>query len=174
MTQLDPCVWWEVEDEIDRSDNTQEREKMTWRTRDGREIKIKDLTDTHLTNTLRYLDKSVAKGFPPGKYHPALTREALRRGLRWAPDREECCNFETEGGECSQPMTMFTVEIPQEPRCDLHRPDNHSWHKVPCSGCFEVKKLVLSIDKSGEVMFCEDCSSPGNEVYAWIMALSIT
>lgn len=31
--------------------------ELTWRTKDGRTLKIKEMTSDHLTNTLNYIDK---------------------------------------------------------------------------------------------------------------------
>ena len=55
-------------------------EKGVWTTKNGDEIKITDMADSHLLNTINYLDNKMADGIMLC-FREAMLDEAIKRGL---------------------------------------------------------------------------------------------
>lgn len=144
-----------------------------WKTGDGRKLTLSEMTDSHLCNTIRYL---VRVDHQDSEAFHAMTQEAKARGLKWKPKGK--CKFVVEDGKCNEPATILTAansvrgNIPQQGRCDKHRPDAIRFNKVPCSGCLKDDvELVFAID-SGD-MFCATCSTPVGPLATFLYILMV-
>lgn len=62
------------------------RETTTWKSADGREILIKDLTDSHVVNILNWI-KARSSQYQPGLYEFFEEEAALRRLYAFAEDK---------------------------------------------------------------------------------------
>ena len=69
------CTGWHL---------TKEPARETWRTQDGREIPIATMEDTHLHNTIRYLERKVAEARAPALLRLATDRERAEEIRRLA------------------------------------------------------------------------------------------
>lgn len=65
---------------------------MNWITNDKREIRIADMGDDHLVNTLNMIERELSAGCSPVSHlrlYPALVKEAMRREVfDWKPNRK--------------------------------------------------------------------------------------
>lgn len=101
------------------------------------------MTDSHLGNTLRYLERQRERWEPATHVsHRELAREATRRGLRWQVPAGATCTFPIEDldgkrGPCGEAAIM--LEPPEDgsqaPRCEDHRLDRLLYTGRACDGC---------------------------------------
>ncbi|MCC6751990.1 MAG: hypothetical protein IT371_30335 [Deltaproteobacteria bacterium] len=135
----------------------------TWTTRDGRKLAIRDMTDSHLGNTLRYLTRNGSQGIPA---FALMEREAARRGLHWIVPEGMTCRFDVDGVRCGAPAVMLTPPKAgrQEGRCERHRQDALTFAGRACDGCLKVVDLVVEVPTlphgDGErrsLLFCGAC-----------------
>lgn len=70
--------------------STPKRNPMYWRTKDGQECYIPDMKDSHLTNSIRYLERKFSKEqCETWPVYLNLTQEAMRRNLNYGTDWDE-------------------------------------------------------------------------------------
>jgi hypothetical protein len=56
-----------------------------WRDRDGNRIHVTVMTDVHLQNAVRMMQRTARQGFPESPYLELLTGELKRRGVQPCP-----------------------------------------------------------------------------------------
>jgi hypothetical protein len=160
----------------------------TWTTKDGQVLQIRDMTDGHMGNTLRFLESSREKWSAATRaIFQELSSEANRRGLAWVVGSDEYCAFELEDldgkrGACGAKAVMlmppkFVMRggIPpmeeqvgaQEPRCEAHRQDRLSFTGRTCDACGAVgpEFAYLCVDTGS--LYCTECAlAPGGPLSA--------
>lgn len=164
------------------------RRGFVWNVADGCQLKLNQITDKHLGNILRLLDrKALERG--QGQYDHIepffiLDEEAKRRDLFWrvlpgtglwkCEFRIRVAGADKEDEiQCGNEATMFTAldevgktkQKDQKPYCDRHRPDARAFYKKPCDGCFaEMSERPVVIELGGK-QYCEDCITEPKGVF---------
>lgn len=151
---------------------TDPRRGFVWKCADGRQLKLSQITDKHLGNILRFLDrKALGKdGFydhePFEDIWRVLHDEVVKRGFAWRvfPHmRCSTCDFKVGDTKCFETAVMYTAKDEvgttkiedQEARCARHRPDAHQFYKKTCEGCFKEAELVVEL---GGHLYCQECT----------------
>lgn len=147
------------------------KSKATWKLKDGTVVRIKDMTDGHLGNSLRMMSRWLAEGRLAGSREKAfeeMQMEAAGRFLIWECPPGLGCSFDVDEELCNEQAVMWTEptrppndDRGQEPRCQIHRPDAHKYYEIPCDGCFEKRELIFGIGRDeGRLLFCSSCATP--------------
>lgn len=150
---------------------TDPRRGFVWKTANGRQLKLHEITDKHLGNILRLLDRKAIQ--EDGSYDYSifgnnfkiLNEEAHKRGFIWRvfPGKLYTpCTFVVGDTKCSADSVMYTCKdevgttkiADQEARCAKHRPDALSYYKKTCYGCLKEVELVVEL---AEQLYCEAC-----------------
>lgn len=94
------------------TEEVKQRQREIWTTRDGREIPIRQMEETHLLNSLRQIR---AQGIKVGHHvHDALAAEVKRRGLEPLPDFS--CVEEAKATAAVSALYMHWRRLPQQPK----------------------------------------------------------
>jgi hypothetical protein len=88
--------------------------KGYWTTKDGRQVKMSEMSDSHLSNALRYLrSRMCAQSFDTNLRVLELRKEANARGLKWWLDTTPAPNPDDFVGK---PLEKRGTEAPATPK----------------------------------------------------------
>jgi hypothetical protein len=146
-----------------------------WQTKDGKELRLNQITDKHLGNILRMLAAKTNREFA----FTVLCFEAESRGLKWEVQKGVPCTFPMDDDKrCDQQAVMWTAGDSvrdkghqQVSRCEHHRPDRIAYNNIACSGCLMAGKPMVRGSK--ELLFCEDCCTPVGPFQAFLSLLMV-